>query len=569
MKRFAPETVDCGMLALAAVLVAVVLWPFQNAPFIDDWVYAWPVQHLIETGELRIPEYSSNPNLSQILWAAAFCLPFGFSFTALRISTWTLAVTSLWALYLLLRDFGVPRQRALLGAAVVGAYPLYFVLSATFMTDVPFVAAMLWSVLLFTRALNRRRPALVWIAALICCAAAAVRVIGIGIAGAMFVTLLLHTGRWGRRPSLLIASVLALPSTWALLAWSRSHTFVSADMTWVSNAPANRLQALQYAWPLLPQMLVVTLMFVVALLGFALLPLAIGAFERQRARRVGLLMAALVVIWLVGTYAGLEFWIPLAPGQTWAIDELGATTALVPEWQSAVPFPRWAGWATTAIGLGLGAVILAELPVRRLREHEMFILWVIAGQFVLAAVLWLFYDRYGLVFVPLAVVLFLARQPSLRLRPAVAGLFVYGVLSIVGTRDHLAYSRALWSGVAELRAQGVPVSDIDGGYVVNGWLQYLHPEQAHRAPDGRIAIPWVNDDAQLAYTVANRPRGGATIVRTIPYAGWLRRVASDEQDFALADPLSAIEVMRTHATLCPSSNIARRCANEHSRVTNR
>src|SRR5829696_2524053 len=105
MKRFAPETVDCGILALAAVLVGAVLRPFQNVPVIDDWIYAWPVQHLLETGELRFPEYSANPNLLQILWGAAFCLPFGFSFTALRISTWALAVTSLWALYLLLREF--------------------------------------------------------------------------------------------------------------------------------------------------------------------------------------------------------------------------------------------------------------------------------------------------------------------------------------------------------------------------------------------------------------------------------------------------------------------------------
>jgi len=58
--------VDCLLIALAAVAIAAVLRPFQNTPFIDDWVYGWPVQHLLETGELRLPEYSGNPIVTQI-----------------------------------------------------------------------------------------------------------------------------------------------------------------------------------------------------------------------------------------------------------------------------------------------------------------------------------------------------------------------------------------------------------------------------------------------------------------------------------------------------------------------
>ena len=48
---------------------------------------------------------------------------------------------------------------------------------------------------------------------------------------------------------------------------------------------------------------------------------------------------------------------------------------------------------------------------------------------------------------------------------------------MIGTRDHLAYNAVVWSGVAELQAQGVPAAELNGGYVVNGWLQYVRPEQ--------------------------------------------------------------------------------------------
>jgi hypothetical protein len=338
----------------------------------------------------------------------------------------------------------------------------------------------------------------------------------------MLATLLLHLGRWGRRARLLVAPLLVLPFAWALLAWGRAHTFTSADLTWVANAPANRLKALQYAWPILPQMLVVTLMFMVAVLGYALFPLAAGLLKRRTAKRAAPVLAAFAVIWLAGTYGGVGFWVPLAPGETWAIDELGATAALVPEWRSAFLFPRWAGWITTAIGLGLGSILLVEFPWHPLREREKFVVWTIAGQCALMSVLWLFYDRYGLVLVPLAVVLILARQPALRIGPAACGVIIYASLSIIGVRDHLAYNAALWNAVAQLQAMGTPASELDAGYIVNGWLQYLHPERAHRAPDGHISIPMINEDPRLAYTVANRPREGATVVKTVPYSGWLR-----------------------------------------------
>src|SRR5215467_14824760 len=75
---------------------------------------------------------------------ALFCLPFGFSFTALRVSTWVLAVAGAIGLYELLRDLGIDRGASLLGTATLGANPLYMILGLSFMTDVPFAAVTIW-----------------------------------------------------------------------------------------------------------------------------------------------------------------------------------------------------------------------------------------------------------------------------------------------------------------------------------------------------------------------------------------------------------------------------------------
>jgi hypothetical protein len=93
-------------------------------------------------------------------------------------------------------------------------------------------------------------------------------------------------------------------------------------------------------------------------------------------------------------------------------------------------------------------------------------------------------------------------------------------------RDHLAYNAAVWDAVRSLRESGASVADIDGGYVVNGWQQYAHPQDAPRDTDGRVVVPGITtttDIAALRYVIANAPMAGWNVVRTFPYRRWLGR----------------------------------------------
>ena len=504
------------------MLIAVLLRPFPNTPFIDDWVYSWPVEHLLETGELLFPEYSTSPLVTQVLWGALFSLPVGFSLSALRVSGWALAILAIWAMYFLALELGSSRRGALVGAASIAFYPVFFILAPTFMTDVPHLAGMLWATLLFIRALGRRSDRLVWLAAAVCAASVGSRVIGVGVACAMLATLLFHTGRWGRRVAVLLPPLLVVPFTFLLLLWSQGRLFVSADMTYVGGAQ-NRLEDLRYALPILPEMLVVTALFVAALVGVALLPLAVGSLSRRVLKRAARVLPVVIALWIVALWVDLDLWIPLAPGETWAIGELGATAPLVPEWDQP-SWPVGVEQLLLAMGLCLGCVVLAAAwPPSPLRAAEKFIWWVIAGQFMLSAILWLGYDRYGLVFVPLIAALMVARISRtflVNIPVTVGGLLLYAAISLAGTHDHLEYNRALWRGVDDLRARGVPVALIDGGYVVNGRLQYLHPDQANRGSDGRIAIPGVNESVNLKYRLpTGRRRTHKSLGRTPTQAG--------------------------------------------------
>ena len=115
--------------------------PIGDFPLNDDWVYGLAVKSILELGEFRLPSPASTDLFAQAYWGALFCLPFGFSFTALAHVD-ARAGARRRRRHLRHRDGNSERARGspCCAAALVAANPLYFALANTFMTDVPFFA---------------------------------------------------------------------------------------------------------------------------------------------------------------------------------------------------------------------------------------------------------------------------------------------------------------------------------------------------------------------------------------------------------------------------------------------
>jgi hypothetical protein len=508
------------MLAIggAGILLGLVLRPFQPTPFIDDWSYAFPVQQLIETGQLRIPEYS-NPSLVLMLYGVAWCLPFGFSFVTLGISTWTLWIALQVGTYLLVLELGGSRRNALTAAAVVAFFPTCFALAPTFMSDVPFLAAETWSVLFFVRGLNRCNGRSIWIAALLACAAIGIRMVGLALPCAMIAVLLTHTESWGRRARLLVAPLLSLPFAAVMLVLTAAFSFPSADVSYLPGSPPNRISNLPIALEILPKMLAPTIAHAFLEAGIAILPAAMGSRPRTRGRLFWSIAASIA---LALSAAPFTDWIPFGKGNLWHIGEVWATPGLVPGWTPRFEFPASVRLLTRVAGFASIAILIANFRDYTARNADWFIAWTFAGLALMSALLWLFNnDRYGLIYIPIASAFLLSRAEPVRRLPAVSGIAMYAAFSVIATIDHKAYNDALWSTVDRLREEGVPVAEIDGGYTVNAWLQYVRPEQAHRESDGRITIPFLNAEPEVTYTISNSPIASGRIVETVPYRGWL------------------------------------------------
>jgi len=137
------------LLTVIWILGMVLTDPLHDFPLNDDWSYSLSVQHLVEEGQLYFTNWLGSPLITQVFWGALFCLPTGFSFEALTISTlflaWIGAVFSYLTLYLLTKNKFISFWATLL----ILFNPVFYSLSVTFMMDVPFYAFLIISFYFF------------------------------------------------------------------------------------------------------------------------------------------------------------------------------------------------------------------------------------------------------------------------------------------------------------------------------------------------------------------------------------------------------------------------------------
>jgi hypothetical protein len=427
------------------------------------------------------------------------------------------SLLALLGLHSLLRELGASQRDALMGIALLGFYPIYFILTFSFMTDVPFLTAVIWFFQALVRACRTRSTAaLVW-PVLLASLAIGIRPVGIFLAGALCLTLVVHPNWKGGRIRRLSVAVVPILVVFLLLLLARKHlTEHRADLTWIANSPTWRMAHLSYGLTRLNQWLGVNFTLVVGTLGLALTPLALGTVSKESLRMAAKMAIAVGSALLATALIGWHASVPLEHGSTWSLQELGGAQLLV-----GMPPDRRlpAGWLLGVRVVTTLMFCLALAPVVRggIAKEAMPLVWGIAGYFVLMAVLWFFHDRYVLPLLVMVVALRLGTQPLVRPKVALLGLCAFATVSMLGTRDHLQFNRALWNAVTWAQRAGVPPRELDGGYVVNGWLQYAHPEHAPRTPTGDVVVPWINDGFTQHYTILNGVPPGARILHTEAY----------------------------------------------------
>jgi 4-amino-4-deoxy-L-arabinose transferase-like glycosyltransferase len=131
--------VDLLIIACLWCISLAIVSPRGDFPLNDDWVYGRTVRDFVASGHY-LPPGEEVTFITNVLWGSLFCIPAGFSFNALRLSTLVLSLLGIFGTYFLMRELRQPRWSAVMAALVLGFNPIYYALSNTFMTDVPCTA---------------------------------------------------------------------------------------------------------------------------------------------------------------------------------------------------------------------------------------------------------------------------------------------------------------------------------------------------------------------------------------------------------------------------------------------
>ena len=121
------------------LITLIIVNPWGNFPLDDDWVYARDCILSSNAGQLVLTGFESAWGIPQIIVGILITKLFGFSHIFLRLfGVITLAATFVM-IDIYLRNIRVPSKTRLITCAAFIFNPVSYILSLTFMTDMPFL----------------------------------------------------------------------------------------------------------------------------------------------------------------------------------------------------------------------------------------------------------------------------------------------------------------------------------------------------------------------------------------------------------------------------------------------
>lgn len=487
MRNLRMQAVGCALLFTFCELISR---PFAEIGIADDWSYVRTAQLLAQTGHIVYNGWATAIIGWQLYLAAAIMRFSGSSFSSARASTIIVGALTGFLIQRTLVRAGISERNATVSTLAIIISPLYMLLSATYMTDI---------------------PGLFGIVVCLYCCIRAVQSVDEGTAIRwLWLAGLLNIIVGSSRQIAWLGVLMIVPSTvWLLrekrrLLWNGlivvviGASSVAWSMHWFQE---QRYSLPESALPSITSMKQVLYVLRQLLRGafevpFLVVALAFAFFAELRRNRwliavlsFSLSAFALVAV-LVGRHHGrnvlleplLSDWI--SPQGFYDIELAGQSPTVLTTGLRVV-----LTGLTVAFVICLGSVIFRivanshDLPLRQkpnvLTWHQ---IGVLLGPFSIAYAVLLvpratgnLRDRYLLEFV-LVAVLILVRlsqdfvQPKLP-KSVMVVVACIGTFSVAATHDMFSLSRARLEIAEQMTAVGVPDNNIDGGFEWNGWVE--------------------------------------------------------------------------------------------------
>ena len=491
--------------AVAVLVCSLISKPFAEMGIADDGPYILTARTLATTGHIGYNGWVSAMLGWQLYLAAAFIKLFGFSFTAVRMSSLLVAMALAFVLQRTLVRAGMTNRNATIGTLAFVLSPLYVVFSVTFMTDLPGLFAIVLCLYGCLRSLQAAtsRASIAWL-----CFAVATNAIG------------------GTCRQIAWLGILAIvpPTLWLLRAQRRVFIagaaatllgvlFILACTHWFSLQP--------YTVPPADHLFVSSIRIKTTLIDFAhfflnfpflLLPLVVLFFPeiRNSRPRVTVLLSSLFLAYLVIALYSHRFAgsFPLEPTfpQHFGFNPHGMFDYTWLKGEQPILFGKAVQASLTIASLGglIGLIVsfFHTDPMAFAAQPSASISWkhlcTLLAPFAIAYTLIILprpstfglYERYALPLVLVALI-FLVRYYQQRIHPELPLLTlvlvaIIAIFSVATTHNTFALYRARVALAAELRTNSIPDTSVDNGWEYNFGVQI---QRAGHINESKIARP--------------------------------------------------------------------------------
>ncbi len=208
------------IISLVYLFTFLVMLPLRNQTYQDDWAYALSVKNFLNTGVLKVSDWSSASLIFQIYWGSIFSKIFGASLATLQFSTITLLYIALVTFYFLLKNLGLNQTRSTFFTIILMSFPWVFNFSYTFLTDVPFMSLSIITIFFYTKGLQQNKKIFYLLGSIIAGFSFLTRQLGIAFPVSIFAVFLyidivqkkVNLGKyiWSLLPFTIIAGIYSL-----------------------------------------------------------------------------------------------------------------------------------------------------------------------------------------------------------------------------------------------------------------------------------------------------------------------------------------------------------------------
>lgn len=498
-------------------LLIILVNPVGEFPFGDDWGYIGPSKHFAETGEIKLGDWPSMTLVLQVLIGGAAIEIFGFSFLTMRLLGLSFGFMGAVGAYYLFSYVTQNKKAGIFGAAMFSLNPVYFALSFTYSTDVPFMAFAVWAFYFYIKFLYEEKNKFLLWAILFNAASILIREVSLVLAGAFAVSYMLKY-KFEKKAILksmavLIAALLVF-GLWRLWMENVHGMTKTADLFRVRMLDEISKGAIRIIFVYIKN-IAFTLIFV----GLYFFPMILPVYQsilRYKTFKVKLFSYSLLIFGAAGVVTALkisgrlferlnEFVLSPLLTHTKTVemnDRIYYGSIFDIGFSASIPFYVIA--SSGAIMLLIITYyqikkVIEQKSIKSLNRETLFTFNLSYSlAYILPVFLVVILNRYLLLLYP-ALIIFLLNSGKIEFTKAQKYIYLFlflffAYLSISSARGLLEFNRARWQGIEIAQSEyNAKNEEIDGGFEFNAWHFY---DFEYKEQEGKNWY-WVQDDKYI------------------------------------------------------------------------